>query len=33
MEFENRLVESLDDRDRHELDRLLSRLMDRARQL
>jgi len=33
MEFENRLVESLDDRDRRELDRLLSRLMDRARQL
>ena len=33
MEFENRLVESLDDRDRRELDRLLSRLMDRAQQL
>ncbi len=33
MEFENRLVESLDDRDRRELDRLLTRLMERARQL
>ena len=33
MEFESRLLESLDDRDRRDLDRLLSRLMDCARQL
>ncbi len=33
MEFENQLLDSLDERDRRHLDRLLTRLMERARQL
>ncbi len=33
MEFENQLLDSLDERDRRHLDRLLTRLMVRARQL
>jgi len=33
MEFENQLLDSLDERDRRNLDRLLTQLMERARQL
>jgi len=33
MEFENQLLDSLDERDRRNLDRLLTQLMERARRL